>query len=134
MDHFYEMSCSGGPTMQITFFCGAANLFTSGCAINVAASRRKSFENWIEMFYDIGFSADHFAITAFESPHAPARSDIDIVNALGFELTGTANVINVVRIAAIDDDVILLHASYKIMESRINNSRRNHQPYGARSG
>jgi len=56
-------------------------------------------------FHDVGFAADHLAVTPFETPDATAGADIDVVDALGGEFLGAANVVDVIGVAAVDDDV-----------------------------
>ena len=57
------------------------------------------------MSYDIGLAADHHAIAALQSPNAAARANVHIMDSLGGELLGAANIVDIIRIAAIDHDV-----------------------------
>ena len=59
------------------------------------------------MLNDAGFAADHFAVAALESPNAAAGANVDVVNALGQEVFRAADVVDVVRIAAVDKDIVL---------------------------
>src|SRR6267142_3751038 len=78
------------------------------------------------------FAANHLAIAALQSPDPAACSDVDIVNAFGGELLGTADVVDVIRVAAIDDDVAGLQLRGEIMQGGIDHASRNHQPDSAR--
>ena len=61
-----------------------------------------------------GLAADHQAVAALQAPDAAAGADIGVVNAARLQLLGAANVVDVIRVAAIDDDVALLHARGKL--------------------
>ena len=62
-------------------------------------------EDGIEMLDCVLGAADHHAVAAFETPNAAAGSYIDIMDSFGGELFGAANVVNVVGVAAVDEDV-----------------------------
>ena len=51
------------------------------------------------------FAADHHAIAALEAPDAARGADIDIVHAFLAQGLGTADVVLVEAVAAVDDDV-----------------------------
>src|SRR5262249_56717279 len=86
------------------------------------------FEEGIEMIDDLTFPADHLTVTTFESPHASARADIDVIEAPAFQLFCSPNVVYVVGVAAIDDDVARFHVSGEFLDGAVNDGRRNHQP------
>jgi hypothetical protein len=48
------------------------------------------------MFHDRRLAADHHAVTALQAPHAAARADVDVVNALRRQLLGAPDVVDVV--------------------------------------
>ena len=50
-------------------------------------------------------AADHLAEAALEPPDAAARAGIHVVNAVRGQYLRAANVVDVVRVAAVDDDV-----------------------------
>jgi hypothetical protein len=81
---------------------------------------------------DVFFAADHLAVAAFESPDAAAGADVDIMDAFGREFLGAANVIDVVRITAIEEDVISGKFGSEIGDGGIDDGRGNHEPDGAR--
>ena len=80
------------------------------------------------MLHGRRFAADHHAVTALEPPHAAARADVDVVNAFRRQLLGAANVVDVVRIAAVDQDVVLVEQRHEIADARIDDGGRHHQP------
>ena len=60
------------------------------------------------MFDDLGLAADHLAEAALQSPYAAAGAGIDVVDALGAQRLGAAEVVDVVGVAAVDQDVARL--------------------------
>src|SRR5690348_3913615 len=91
--------------MQVALFSRAAKFFAPRCAVNRAAPGSKRLEDGIEMLYDVGFAADHLAVAAFEPPNAAAGAAVDVVNAFRAEFFCAANVVDVIGVAAVDDDV-----------------------------
>ena len=57
------------------------------------------------MLDDRNFAANHHAIAALQTPDAAARSHVDVVNFLRREFLGAPDIIDVVRIPAINEDV-----------------------------
>jgi hypothetical protein len=84
------------------------------------------------MLDDSFVAADHQAIAAVQTPDSAAGSAIDVVDALGLELGGAANVVMIVRVAAIDDDVARLQQRLERSQDRIDHGRGYHEPDSAR--
>src|SRR5262249_6165258 len=80
----------------------------------------------------VAFTADHLTVTTLESPDTAARSYVDVMNAFGFELAGAANVVDVVRVATVNNDVAGANHLGELMENRIDQSSGYHQPNRAR--
>src|SRR5437773_1584168 len=76
MDHLYEMSRAGRPTIDITILGSAGQFFAPRCPRNVATARRECLEDGIEFLNDFLRTADHHAIAAFQSPNTAAGSDV----------------------------------------------------------
>src|SRR5277367_5079594 len=91
--------------MEIAFLGGSGNFLAAGGAIDVATARSERFENGVEVFNDVILAANHLAVAPLEAPDAAAGANVAIVEALGGELFGAANVVYVVGIAAVDDDI-----------------------------
>ena len=68
------------------------------------------------MLDDVGFASDHEAVAPVDSPHAAARPAVDVVDAPVGEVGGTADVISVVGVAAVDDDVSSLHVGGEVFD------------------
>lgn len=56
-----------------------------GVGSTTAGARRQCGEDRVELFHDFRLAADHHAVTAFQSPHAAARPDVDEWSFLGRE-------------------------------------------------
>src|SRR5262245_19241273 len=117
--------------MQIAFLGGSRDFLAPRCSRDIAASRRKRLEDRIEMVYDLGFPADHLAVTTLQPPYTAARANIYVVHTLCGEFFRTTDVIDVVGVAAIDHDVTGFKLSSEILKRRIDDGRRHHQPHGA---
>ena len=107
-------------------------LFAAGRAGNVADARRERREDRIEVLHDRRFAADHQAVAALQAPDAAAGADVDVVDAPLGELAGAADVVVVVRVAAVDDDVAALEQRHQVLDARVDDGRRHHQPDGPR--
>src|SRR5438552_13769154 len=67
--HLYKMAGPVGTAVQVALFGGSLGRLASGCAWYVAHALRQRREDWIEPFHRIGFTANHHAVTSFQSPH-----------------------------------------------------------------
>src|ERR1017187_9294455 len=131
MDHLDEMAGAGRPAMEVTLLDRATNLFPSRRARDIAASRSKRLEDWIEVQYGIAFTSDHQTITALDPPHAAARPHIDIANTLGLQFFGSPDIINIVRVASVNDDVSFLHLAGDVTHGGLYCRCGHHQPDNA---
>jgi hypothetical protein len=66
--------------------------------------------------YRIRRPADHHAVAALQPPDAAARADIHILDAFGSQFLPAANIVDVVRVAAVDHDISGLQARAHILE------------------
>ena len=80
------------------------------------------------MLDDFSLPADHLAVAALQSPDAAAGANIHVVKPFGVQFLGAANVVDVVRIAAVDDHVAAFHQCGKLRQRAIHSSGGNHQP------
>jgi hypothetical protein len=83
----------------------AADPLASRSARDRAQARSQCREDGIELLDHGLVAADHHAIASFEPPDAPACPDIHIVNVLGSKVLCAPDVIDVIRIAVVDEDV-----------------------------
>src|SRR5258708_20074257 len=103
--HFHEVPRARWAAMQVALLRGSRDFLSARCARNITAPRRKRFENWIEMLDDLFLAADHLAIATLETPDTTARPYIDVVQRFRVEFFRATDVIDVVRVAAVDHDL-----------------------------
>src|SRR5437879_1195339 len=53
-------------------------------------------------------AANHQTVPAFESPDAPAHARIKVINATRFQRFRAPNIVDVIRVAAVDDYIACL--------------------------
>ena len=86
---------------------------------DVAAPRRQTREERSEPVPDLVRGPDHQAVAALEAPDAPARPDVDVVEAGFPELARAAHVVLVVGVAAVDHDVVRRQQRPKLADDRL---------------
>ncbi len=69
---------------------------------------RQRREDRVEVLDHVGLAADHHAVAALQAPDAAAGADVDVVDALRRQLLGAPDVVDVVGVAAVDEDVARL--------------------------
>jgi hypothetical protein len=77
-------------------------------------------------------AADHQAVAALEAEDAAARADVDVVDPLRRELLGAAEVVDVVRVPAVNEDVAALEVGHEVCDGPVDHRRGDHHPDGAR--
>src|ERR1700688_3516314 len=105
VDHLDEMAGTRWTTVKVTLFGRAPHFLAARSSRSITTAGSERFEDGIETLYDVIFAANHLAIAALESPNSTARANVDVVNALCGELLGAANIVDVVGVAAVDQDV-----------------------------
>jgi len=121
--------------VQIAGFGSAAAGLESRSARDVADSRRESLKDGIETRDGFVGTAEHHAVSAVDAPDAAAGADVDVVNALVFQRAGAADIILVIRVAAVDDGVAGLHETGELGYGLVGGgSGGDHDPGGARLG
>ena len=81
-----------------------------------------------KLLHRLFWSANHETVAALQAPDAATGADIEIVNALGVEFFSPAYVVDVVRVPAIDHDIILLETGSKVAERPVDHCRWHHHP------
>src|SRR5262245_23101046 len=83
------------------------------------------------MLHDRRFAADHQAIASLATPDSAAGPDVDVVNALLDELLGATDVVDIIGIAAVDEDVARREVRYEVGDGRVHRRGRDHEPKGS---
>jgi hypothetical protein len=104
--HLYEMSGAGRTAVQIPPLRGGGSpRCPAGRRRRGIGPRCQRFKNRIQVPHDGRGAADHQAEATIESPDSAACADVDEVNAPGGQFTRPAQIVDVMRVAAVDDDV-----------------------------
>ena len=101
-------------------------------ARDIPAPWRERGKDRVEMLHDACLAADHHAVAAFQPPHPAAGPDIDIVDPSRHQLLGAPDVVDVIGIAAVDQDVVGLERGQNVGDRLVDDRRRHHQPYRPR--
>ena len=133
VDHLDEVAGAVRPAMQVALLGGAVALATGG-ARDVADAGRQGLEDRVEAADHVGFAADHHAIAPVEAEHAAAGADVDIVDLLRGQFLGAADVVDVVGVAAVDQDVAGFEQRQQVGDRRVDHRGRHHQPQRPRLG
>src|SRR2546425_8771361 len=132
VDHLDEVAAAARSAVEIPPLGGAADGFPPGRARDVADAGSQGREDRIEVLDRRRLAADHQAVPALPSPDAAAGSDVYIADALLAELLPAADIVDVVGIAAVDEDVPRRQMRQKVIDGRVHDRRWNHQPDGPR--
>ena len=114
VNHFDEVPGAVGTAMQITLFGGAVQLLASRRARHAAHARRQGREDRIEVLDHVVFAADHHAVAALQAPHTAAGPHVHVMDLLRRQFLGAPDVIDVIGIAAVDEDVVRLEIGQQI--------------------
>ncbi len=89
---------------------------------------RQRREDRIEVLDDLLLAADHHAVAALQAPDAAAGSDVHVVDSLCGKFLRPPDVVDVVGIAAVDEDVARLQKRDEIVDALVDDRGRHHQP------
>ena len=126
VNHLYEVAGAVGAAVKIAQLCGTVELLASWRSWDVARAGRQPPEDRIETIDDLILAADHHAVASFQTPHASARADVDVVNSLRRQFLCPPDIVDIVRIAAIDDRVAGLEVGQETGDGFVHDGRRDH--------
>jgi hypothetical protein len=78
--------------------------------------------------HDIVLTADHHAVASLEPEHAAARADVDVMNISRGQCLRTTDVIDVVRVAAVDQDVAWIEMRQQLVDGLVHEGDWHHEP------
>ena len=122
------MARAGWAAVEPALLLGSRVALAAGSPDGRAHSRCQRFEHRLEAGHGLVVAADHHAVAALEAPDAAADADVDVVDLPLAELARAAEVVDVVRVAAVDDRVALLEVRRELGQNGIDDPRRDHQP------
>jgi hypothetical protein len=114
--------------VQIALLGGAADELHPRGARDVAHAGRQRLEHRVEALHGWIGTADHHAVAAFATPDTAARPHVHVMDLLRRQLLGTADVIHVIGIAAVDEDVPGLEMGQQVADGLVHDGRGDHQP------
>jgi hypothetical protein len=117
VDHLHEVACAGLAAVEPALLlgggspsrpvCGPAS--TPGASASSTGARRSD---------RLVVAADHQAVAALQAPDTAADADVDVVDPAVPKLGLTAQVVDVVRVAAVDDRVALVEMRRELGDDR----------------
>src|SRR5262245_62400251 len=112
------MAAAVGTAVEMSARGGAADCFPPGRARNVSGACCQCREDRVEVFDHRRLAADHQAVAALTSPDAATGSYVHVVDALRGELLRAPDVVDIVRIAAVDEDVAGGQKRHEVVDGR----------------
>ena len=88
----------------------------------------QGLEDRVEPFHGRIVAADHHAVASFESPDAAAGAHVHVMDLFGGKVLRPANVVDVIRVAAVDEDVASFEQRREIGNASVHGRGRHHQP------
>ena len=131
VDHLDEVAGAGRPAVQVAVLCGAACLLPPRRARRRLDTRGEGREDRVETPDGRFVTADHQAVSTVHPPDSAAGPDVHIVNAVRSQFGGSADIIVVVGVAAVDDHVVVFEERDEGLQRWIDRGRRHHHPEGA---
>ena len=114
MDHLGEMARTGRTGMDVALLDPGIAARTARRLVDRADARRQGLEDRIEVVDGLLGAADHHAVPALQTPDATAGADIDKGDALLRQHLGMRDVVEELRIAAVDQDVALAQEAVEL--------------------
>ena len=103
-----------------------------GRGSGLPATGRERRERRLDQRDRLRRAADHQAVTLLESEHPATRADIEVVNALAAQPGGSADVVAVVGVAAVDQHIAPGEQWRELTDHRVDDCRGYHDPHDAR--
>ena len=133
VDHLHEVAGPRRAAVQVAELFGRVVAAASRRALDVTLARRDGLEDRLDPIERLVGAADHETVPPLETEHAAASTGIHVMDALRLEFGGTANVVAVVGVAAVDDDVAGLEHLGHLVDDVARETRGDHEPDRARS-
>ena len=132
MDHLDEVPCAARAAVEPALLRLRGIAFTSRCSLRGLDARREVVEDGLEPLDRLVVAADHHAEAPLQPPYAAGDADVEVVQSLPGELAGAPEVVDVVRVAAVDDRVALLQMRREVGDDPVHDGGRHHHPDRAR--
>ena len=121
-----------GPQCRYPCFGGAAYFVPSRGARDVADAGGEGFEDRIQVLDGCRRTANHQAIASLQAPDTAAGAYVHVLDSFRRKRSGATDVIDVIRIAAVDENVAGFEVRRNLGDGLVDYGRGNHQPDRAR--
>jgi hypothetical protein len=129
VDHLDEMTRPTWSAMQVAGFGGAGRgPLPSRRTRDIADTWGEGFEDRIQTLNRRFRPSDHHAVATFKTPDAAAGANVNVMNSLGSYFPGAPYVVDVIGIAAIDQNVSRFHERQQVADRFVYDRRGHHQP------
>ena len=133
VDHLHEVPRARSTAVQVAELSGGGLACSPWAARRGSKPRGQRGEDRLEASEGAFVAADHEAVAALETEHAAARPAVQVVDTAGLELLRAADVVGVVRVAAVDDRVPRLELVGEVLEDGLRDAPgREHEPHRTR--
>ena len=121
-----------GPAVQVAPLGGAVAVIPARGGLDPSLTGGDGGPDRIQTPDGDILAPDHQAVAAFETPHPATGPAVDVVDPLGGQLLGTMEIVAVVRVAAVDHDVIGIEQFGQLVDGALHVPGRDHDPHGPR--
>ena len=132
VDHLYEVARAVRTAVEVALLRGAAGL-AARRRLGRALARRDRLPDGVEALHGLVVAADHQAVAAVEAPDATRRAAVHEVDALARQFLGVLDVVAVVRVATVDQGVVVLEELLELVDHLLHEAGRHHDPDVARA-
>ena len=132
VDHLHEVARPGRTAVEPALLLRRRLARAARRARRRVDARRERAQRRSQLRDSAGLAADHQPEPVLEAPDAAADAAVDVVHSALRGVAGAPQVIDVVRVAAVDDDVAGLQQRQQLGEHDAHDAGRDHHPDGAR--
>src|SRR6185437_4309670 len=126
VDHLHVVTRAGRAEVHPAALADRWDALLGGLGRQHVEDRRQSLDGF-------RWPADHHAVADLEPPHAAGDADVDVFDALAFELLGAALVVGPTGVAAVDDRVAAIEQLGQLVDSLLRGrAGRDHDPHDPR--
>ena len=132
VDHLDEVPCTGRAAVEPPLLGRRRVTCATRRSRGRVHARRQVRKHRCQQVDGASGATDHEAVAALLAPDPTAGPGIDPLDAFGRDFRGSTQIIVVVRVPAVDDHVAFLKERHKVIEHRVDDACRHHQPDGSR--
>src|SRR5829696_2920259 len=126
--HLHEVARARRTAVQIALLLGRELTVATGGSGDFTGAWRNRLQDRVDYLDRLVIATNHEAVTTLQPEDPTAGTDVDIVNALLAQLGGPADVIAIVRVAAVDDDVAFVEDVGQLLDDFAGDPSGDHHP------